>query len=167
MPSDKQIAASRANGAKSRGPVTPEGKRRSSRSNTDRTNVERAMLARTVVLDGESRDRFHALLTSLQDELQPKTAVENLLIHKMAAAHWRLMRVWAMEKASIAQGPTAPGIADAAARDALAFSKSNAHMNEYEMRFDRQFTRALDRFEKFRAIRSRQTHQTKAPEVKP
>jgi hypothetical protein len=98
MASEKQKAASRANGARSRGPVTPEGRLRSSRN-----NIERGMLARTVVLDGESRPRFDALMTSL--------------------------------------------------------------LNEHEMRFDRQFTRALHGFERFRATRTRHVQQIKTPEV--
>jgi hypothetical protein len=163
MASEKQKAASRANGAKSRGPVTPEGKLRSRRN-----NIERGMLARTVVLEDESLPRFHALMTSLQEELKPETTIENLLIHKMAVAHWRLMRVWGMERsgASHALGESGPPESpDAPTRDALAFGKSAANLNEYEMRFDRQFTRALDRFERFRATRTRHVQQTKAPEV--
>jgi hypothetical protein len=163
MASEKQKAASRANGARSRGPVTSEGKLRARRS-----NVERGMLARTVVLEGESLPRFHALMTSLQEELKPETTIENLLIHKMAVAHWRLMRVWGMERsgASHALGESGPPESpDAPTRDALAFGKSAANLNEYEMRFDRQFTRALDRFERFRATRTRHVQQTKAPEV--
>jgi hypothetical protein len=165
MASEKQKAASRANGAKSRGPVTSAGKLRSARN-----NVERGLLARTVVLDGESLPRFHALMTSLQEELKPETTIENLLIHKMAAAHWRLMRVWGMERSCAAQGVRgsgSPQSPDAPTRDALALGKSGAHLNEYEMRFDRQFTRALDRFERFRATRTRQPKETKAPEVQP
>jgi hypothetical protein len=168
MASDKKIAAARANGARSRGPVTTEGKRRSSRA-----NVEVALLARTIVLDAESPQRFHALIVSLEDELQPETAIENLLIQKMAVAHWRLMRVWAMERARIAYDaappetyatdgtPIGPYIDDPPTRDAIAFAKSNGHMSEYEMRCDRQFTRALDRFEKIRATRSQQVLQSK------
>ena len=147
MPSEEQKAASRANGARSRGPLTPEGKLRSSRS-----NVERALLVRTVVLESESRERFHALMTSLQEELKPETAIENLLVHKMAVAHWRLMRAWGLEKAGIGARPPANGIAD-------------KHVNVHEMRLDRQFTRALDRFEKFRAARTRQVPESKEPEA--
>ena len=153
MATDKQIAASRANGAKSRGPVTPEGKRNSSRK-----NQQHSLLARAVVLEGESRSRFNALLSSFIDELHPETVIENLLVRKMAVAHWRQMRVWEMEKAGLAHG--ARSVADNAAenqdpatRDAIAFRASGAQMNEAEMRFDRQFTRALDRLERFRASR--------------
>jgi hypothetical protein len=153
MASEKQKAAARANGAKSRGPVTPEGKRKSSRGRLSQTDAERGMLARTVVLDSESRPRFDTLITSLQAELKPETTIENLLIYKMAAAHWRLLRVWGMERTVLSNevnGAVPAGIP----------------FNEYEMRFDRQFTRALDRFEKFRATRSRHVQQTKTPEVK-
>jgi hypothetical protein len=163
MASEKQKAASRANGAKSRGPVTPEGKLRSSRN-----NVERGLLARTVVLEGESLPRFHALMTSLQEELKPETPIENLLIHKMAVSHWRLMRVWGMERSGFSNGTNdtgQPELPTAPARDALAFEKSGGHLNEFEMRFDRQFTRALDRFQKFRATRTRHLQQTKTPEA--
>jgi hypothetical protein len=58
-----------------------------------------------------------------------------------------------------------PQSPDAPTRDALAFGKSGTHLNEYEMRFDRQFTRALDRFERFRTTRTRYMEQTQAPEV--
>jgi hypothetical protein len=168
MASEKQKAASRANGAKSRGPVTAAGKLRSAHSLLSRRTVERGMLARTVVLDSESRPRFDALMASLQEELKPETIIENLLIQKMAAAHWRLLRVWGMERSGLSNevnetGP--PEFPGAPTRDALAFGKSGAHLNEYEMRFDRQFTRALDRFEKFRANRTRHVQQTKAPQV--
>lgn len=130
MASEKQKAASRANGAKSRGPVTSEG-----RLNSSRSNAERGMLARTVVLDVESRPRFDALMNSLQEELKPETTIENLLIHKMAVAHCRMSRVWGMERSGLSEESEPPG--------APAFCKPEGRLNEHEMRFDRQFTRAL------------------------
>jgi hypothetical protein len=86
----------------------------------------------------------------------------------MAVAHWRLLRVWGMEKATLSrrhEDIDVPEPEDAAARDALVLGRSKIHMNEYEMSFDRQFTRALHEFEKFRAARTRQIQQTKVPEV--
>ena len=113
------------------------------------------MLARTVVLDVESRPRFDALMTSLQEELEPETTIENLLVHKMAVAHWRLLRIWAWNAPASRRNPEPPG--------APAFGKPEVHLNEHEMRFDRQFTRALDRFGRFRATRTRHVQQTKTP----
>jgi hypothetical protein len=53
------------------------------------------------------------------------------------------------------------GTSDPHTRDVIAFARSNGHMSEYEMRCDRQFTRALDRFERIRTTRSQQTLQSK------
>lgn len=66
------------------------------------------MLARTVVLDVESRPRFDALMTSLQEELEPETTIENLLVHKMAVAHWRLLRIWAWNAPASRRNPGRP-----------------------------------------------------------
>jgi hypothetical protein len=77
MRTDRQIEASRANGARFRGPVTAEGKYNSPRN---------AMT--------------HGLLAELEEELQPETSIEHTLIEKMAAARWRQFRLWGMEKAA-------------------------------------------------------------------
>jgi len=57
MRTPKKIEASRRNGARSLGPVTPRGKFRS------------VPLARTVVLESEAEDRFLALLAGFMKEL--------------------------------------------------------------------------------------------------
>ena len=160
MASEKQKAASRANGAKSRGPVTSAGKLRSARN-----NVERGLLARTVVLDGESLPRFHALMTSLQEELKPETTIENLLIHKMAAAHWRLMRVWILENSAVSHEIRKQAVANALenmpTQAALAYRTLSDEsrwldvFSRYEVRFDRQLSRAIQRFNEVRAARKR------------
>jgi len=118
----RQVAASRLNGARSRGPVTESGKRRSSGHNT-----RHGLLARTLLLDGESRGRFDALLRILNDALQPESPLEHLLVGKMAAAHWRQLRIWNLER------------------------EGEHNLNDREMRLDRQFFRALDRYLKLRA----------------
>jgi hypothetical protein len=63
-----------------------------------------------------------------------------MLIHKMAVAHWRLMRAWGMERSGLSQESDPTQSPDAP-------------------------NRALDHFERFRATRTRHTEQTKAPEV--
>jgi hypothetical protein len=153
--SERRILANRANAKKSTGPITSEGKLKSSR------NAERhGMLARTIVLNGESRDRFTALLAALKEELRPQTGIESALVENMAVARWRQMRLWAMEKAGIAHeilqqesSPDSPDSVnhDAPTRAALAFRSLSDHsrslelMNRYESRYDRQYGRALER----------------------
>ena len=96
MRTQNQKQASRANGAKSRGPITPEGKLASSRNATTH-----GMLSGTIVLGGESEERFNALLADLHAELQPQTTVEITLVENMAVARWRQMRIWGIEKANM------------------------------------------------------------------
>ena len=95
MSSDRKIAANRANGAKSKGPVTPEGKRRSSQN-----SVRHGVLANTVLLDHEERRFFDELIQGLEADLQPQGTLESTLVETMAVARWRQMRVWATEGSS-------------------------------------------------------------------
>jgi len=96
MRSPKQIQASRINGALSKGPITPQGKAISSQ------NALRAgLLARTIVLESESTERFIALLESYIMEFQPVTASEISMVEAMTVAKWRQFRVWAVQKSSV------------------------------------------------------------------
>jgi hypothetical protein len=150
--SDKQIEASRANGAKSRGPVTDEGKQHSSRN-----AITHGLLAQTVVLNGESKERFATLLHSIQQELQPATAIENQLVETMAVARWRQFRIVGMEKAAVARevGKLDPAHGPAA-NTTQAYRALNGDsrfletMNRYETRFDRQYGRAFRAFKEYR-----------------
>ncbi len=96
MSTERQIQASRANGAKSRGPVTPEGK-----LNSSLNAITHGMLADTIVIKGESKDRFSGVLASLLEEFKPQTPFEASLIETMAVARWRQMRIWGMEQAGM------------------------------------------------------------------
>ncbi len=157
MRTERQKQAARSNGSKSHGPITSEGKLASSRNATTH-----GMLSGTVVLTGESEDRFKALLADLHAELQPQTTVEITLVENMAVARWRQMRIWGMEKASMEHEMRAQSeardaaegdlVEDTATRCALAFrtlsddSRSLELINRYEARYDRQYLRAHHRF---------------------
>ena len=147
MSSQRRIDASRVNGAKSRGPVTAEGKAISSRN-----RLRHGLLARSVVLDGENRTRFYRLLSELTAEFTPEGPVQNALVETMAVARWRQMRIWGMEKAGLDyQISKQDEPVDAPTKAALAFqtlsdsSRSLELINRYETRYDRQFNRALVR----------------------
>ncbi len=96
MSSQKQIQASRANGARSRGPVTPQGKQTSSRNNT-----RHGLLSGTVVLEGESEKRFIELLEAFMADHQPRSATELALVETMVVARWRLLRTWGLQKTAL------------------------------------------------------------------
>ena len=67
-----RAAASRRNGAKSRGPRTPEGKARSAKN-----ALKHGLCAqRNVVLGDEDLDEFEALEAALMAELAPQGALQ-------------------------------------------------------------------------------------------
>src|SRR5437763_16414793 len=92
MSSLRRILASRANGARSQGPVTGEGKQRSSRN-----ALRHGMLAAIVVMEDESAETFEDLLARHVERLQPADDVELGLVEEMVTAQWRMRRGWAIE----------------------------------------------------------------------
>src|SRR5215831_5931284 len=72
--SDARRAAARANGAKSQGPVTPEG----------------------IVLTTESKEKYAALLAAYLEKCDPDGPIETDLVEEIVAAKWQERRVAAM-----------------------------------------------------------------------
>jgi hypothetical protein len=148
MRTEKQIQASRANGARSHGPITPEGKR-----NSAHNSVRHALLASTVVLDEEAEERFMTLLAEYMDDHHPRNATEMSLVETMAVARWRQLRVWGAQKTALdrdmALQDASVGPAPVRVVFALRGSPETACPPEvllrYEIAFDRQFSRALAR----------------------
>lgn len=153
MSTQRQILANRANAARSRGPVTAEGKRRSSLN-----GLRHGMLAQTVVLEGESYDRFDQLLQAFIDEVKPRSPREAALVETMAIARWRQMRVWGIQKAMFdlemdrPENSAAPPPVRAAIvfRDLTDSSRVLDLVLRYETAFDRQFARAVSLLLKIR-----------------
>ena len=83
---------SRANGAKSCGLVTPEGRAKSARN-----SIRHGLRAKSIVLPTESAEEFQSLLDSYTDQFDPQTGVEIDLVEAMAVARWRLRRVCTIE----------------------------------------------------------------------
>jgi hypothetical protein len=165
MSTPKQIAASRANGAKSKGPVTPQGKRNSSRNAT-----RHGLLAETVVLEAENTGRFLELLESLIDEHQPQTPTETMLVDTIAVARWRQDRIWGMQKvafdhdiASCDAAESSPLRAVLALRASPESIRTHELLLRYEIALDRQISRALLRLHQLQDRRSKPVEQPVAP----
>jgi hypothetical protein len=80
--------ASRRNGAKSKGPKTPEGKARSAQN-----ALKHGFRAqKDMVLQGEDAAEFAALEAALMEELAPEGALQSVLAQRVVAAAWRLAR---------------------------------------------------------------------------
>ena len=90
------IAASRANGALSRGPKSPETLRVSAGN-----SLRHGLTARTVLLTNESQDRFQESLDAYLIRLQPRDQVEADLVEEIVVAKWRQRRLWGIEAASL------------------------------------------------------------------
>jgi hypothetical protein len=86
--SDARAAASRHNGAKSRGPKTPEGRARSAQN-----ALKHGMRAeKHIVLPDEDAAEFAGLEAALVEELEPVGALQTVLARRVAVAAWRLAR---------------------------------------------------------------------------
>ena len=93
MPSELKSETARANGAKSRGPITPEGKEKSSLN-----AITHGLTANhTFILKCESPEEYQAMLAEHIAIHQPVTAPEKELVDQMAIARWRIRRFVAAE----------------------------------------------------------------------
>lgn len=84
----------RANGAKSNGPVTPEGKAKSAQN-----SLKHGLNSTRVVLPHESQEEYDELEAAILRRFQPADELELELAKEMAASRWRLRRIEAMESA--------------------------------------------------------------------
>ncbi len=174
--SDRQIAANRANSAKSTGPKTPDGKRNSSRN-----SIKHGLLAKCILIGEESPQAFQALYRSYIDEFEPETAHEFALVENLTVIRWRQFRLWNIESAAIrqeqdrlAEDPAAGRPPDRVMRAVRSLIENSPHsdaLSRYETRLDRQYYRAADRLHTIRAkkialrIRSRQVIENEHPTV--
>ncbi len=99
--SPAQIEASRRNGARSRGPVTAEGKARASR------NALKHGLAALhhLVLEDEAPSELEELTARLMAEVGPESEIEARLVRRMAIAFWKGERAERIEVALFDAAP--------------------------------------------------------------
>lgn len=163
MRTPKQTEASRANGARSKGPVTAQGKRNSSRN-----SIRHGLLAETIVLEAEKEGEFLEFLEELFEEHQPQTPTEAMLVDTIAAASWRQSRIWGMQKVAFDHDVASPnaetGSDPLRAVMALRNSPENIRTHElmlrYEIAFDRQISRALLRLQQLQERREERASKT-------
>jgi hypothetical protein len=151
MSTQRKIDSARANGAKSHGPITEEGRKTSSMN-----ALKHGLTAQTVVLSNESHDEYTVLFDSYVQDLQPNGPVEMHFVLEMVNAKWRQRRLCNIESALFDQrmdrqkgeSDAAGDSCNASAEHALAFealSESAALplLNRMESRLERTYSRAL------------------------
>src|SRR5436305_1796188 len=144
IPSTRKLESSRANGRKSNGPTSADGRQKCAAAAS--SQIKHGMLAQTVLLNGESQSRFTAILEGFVAAYRPITEPEHAVVHKMVVAYWRQMRTWSIQQTDFnlelaRQDPALP----IPIRAALASRElKEAHNSiRYETTYDRQFSRAL------------------------
>jgi hypothetical protein len=162
--SEKQLVANRTNGRKSRGPVTPGGRRNSSRN-----ALKHGMFAQTILLPGESRERFLKLLADLTTEFQATTPNELALVETMAFCRWRVLRSWTFQASQISREQRLQGDSvideDPPTQSVIALNSLNQPpslletLSRLEIRFDRQYHRAADRLARLKS-KKREKNET-------
>ena len=165
MSSLRRILASRANGAKSHGPATPEGLARASRN-----ALKHGLAGSSVVLSNEEESEFQQLHEAYLLLFSPENELEAGLVEQLVAARWRMERVWALETAllDIEMEEQRESIEkkfesiDEIARTALAFralcdgSRSLALLNRYETRYRLAADRILETLDRLRGKEDKQ-----------
>ena len=150
-----QIEAARLNGAKSRGPATPEGKSISSQN-----ALRHGLLSKMVVIEGESETSFQDLAASRRQSFAPPDDLdfdehENILLDTMVLSAWRRLRAVAMESAAITlemksqeeNYPDDPSTTATATATFHAFTSLTANTPSFDLilRYETRHTRAYER----------------------
>ncbi|HTS48058.1 MAG TPA: hypothetical protein VMH05_08940 [Bryobacteraceae bacterium] len=140
--------SARINGAKSHGPKTEAGRKRSSQN-----AIKHGLTSQTLVLPTEDPEEFQQLLTSYLDQFQPDGPAELHLVHEMVAAKWRLERLAVIETQLYteyleqveedADDPLSPVESLTSAFTGLANSNSYPFLQRVEARLERTYARAL------------------------
>jgi hypothetical protein len=94
MPSKLKSVTSRANGAKSRGPKTPQG-----RATSSMNALSHGLTAKTLILPNENQDLFLEMFTAYFDLFRPANQMEIDLVSDIVANRWRLRRTWRYQTA--------------------------------------------------------------------
>lgn len=146
MRTPAQQAASRANGARSRGPITAAGKRVSSLN-----ALRPGLLARAVLLENESRAGFDEIFHDYVKQFAPRNRVEMDAVEQMCAATWRIRRLWSMARKAHELELASQNSPDELERlvtgyDSLARNRPHfLNLERYEARLDMMIQRTTNR----------------------
>ena len=134
--SDAQLAANRANAQKSTGPATPEGKAKSAHNRT-----VHGLTGAFQVLEGESQDKFDALVDQLMIDEGPVGIAEIELVKKMAEHMWLSERASRFQEAFFLVMPQTPDQINNAEAE-IRVRPELERYTRYQAHHDRAYARA-------------------------
>jgi hypothetical protein len=152
MASESQIAANQLNALRSTGPVTPEGKARSSRN-----ALKHGFTSRHLIVHDDERQDFDELEAALLDELAPQGAIEIVTFRELLHAAWNLERFRRLEVDYCAQEPVTD------AKDADFADKTYDRISRYQSRAQRAYYRALAELRHLQTNRALRDQQLAEP----
>jgi len=97
MPTERQSESARINGAKSHGPTSAEGKKKSSRNSLQHG----CTASHTIILACEDPEDFERMVEKYDNMYKPVTLEEQDLVAEMCSARWRIRRATGIETALI------------------------------------------------------------------
>ena len=133
--------SARINGAKSRGPKTPE-----TRAISSLNAMSHGITAKTLVVQNEDPDHFLQMFNSYIDYLKPNNPVDIDLVTDLVAARWRLRRIWTYETAMLdIEMDAQPGeeVSGAMAFQTLAEKSGMATALRYHIHLNRVYRQTL------------------------
>ncbi|MGC9948689.1 MAG: hypothetical protein ABSF64_20165 [Bryobacteraceae bacterium] len=168
MPSQSQTNANRKNSQQSTGPRTAAGKARSARNST-----VHGLTGASPILPGEDPADLQALTDQYRVDLHPAGQVEDDLVARLAVATYRLRRILRIEAGYLDYRVRACPVPEIHNRDgvtdplAWAFqldcTQHNVldHLNRYESRIQRDYSRCLRDLHTLQAARQKISVETK------
>jgi hypothetical protein len=159
MSTPAQLAANQANSQLSTGPVSADGKQRSSLN-----ALKTGLTGRTVLLPGEDKAAFESHLARFREFFEPATNDEAALVQRLAETRWRLDRCPTLESNLFALGQVefaalfpdeSPEVRLALiqAYTFRAYQKEFRNLNIQESRLQRSYDRDLAELREFQAAR--------------
>jgi hypothetical protein len=100
-PSAARQSANAANARLSTGPITAEGKARSSQNAR-----KHGLTAKDLVIGPEDHEEFNELLAGLQADVAPEGALQQAMFDELVASAWNLRRIRRMETELCASAAT-------------------------------------------------------------
>jgi hypothetical protein len=141
--SEAQLAANRANAKLSTGPITIEGKAKSSRNNFRHGLTQNE--GNIILLETKSQDEYNEALQDFLDEWKPATPTERDLVERLAGRQWLRRRAMKLQKIHL---NTVTGeITDIA---------SFGVYRRYEVSHERAYNKALADLIRLRSLRLRE-----------
>jgi hypothetical protein len=157
MTSEEKILANQSNALKSTGPNTPEGKERSSQN-----AIKHGLLSKAVIVEGETMDAYDVFRETVFDDLQPKGAMETLLVEKIINYAWRLRRAVQAEAIFLQAGLSDKWSPKKLDSFFCGFdAKKIQNISRYETTIEKHFYRSLKELREVQMIRQKKESDDK------